>query len=178
MKKHLFVVLFLLALASPVLAGSDKIDPANYICAEYVTTVSIEHAPPLFEGLQIDGYASAREKMPVADPQILPPVMLEVYALCQSQPEAQVLPLWQKVRSRLAVAPDSSWRADRSRCEAYNSNPDDGSGFVIWLDGYLRGTDGSSASVLTSDLDLNAFLEMCKREPKKLMLDAMRESAH
>lgn len=159
-------------------AGSDKINPNDYICAEYVATITIEHAPPLFEGLQIDGYASAKEGVPIADPRLLPAIMLEVYAMCQSQPELQVLPLWQKVRSRLPVKPESRWNAEKTLCGQYNKDPDDGSGFVIWLDGYIRGKDGTDASILKSDLDLNNFISNCKRESKKTMQEVMRKSAH
>lgn len=177
MRKFLFFCILIIGLSQNARAGSDKIDPTNYICAEYVATVTIEHAPPLFEGLQIDGFVAAQEGMTVADSKILPPLMLEVYALCQSQPEAQVLPLWKKVRSRLPVATQGTWRADKTRCEAYNKNPDDGSGFVIWLDGYIRGKDHNDASILKSDLDLTNFFEKCKAEPRKLMQDAMRSVA-
>ena len=159
-------------------AGSDKINPKDYICAEYMATISIEHAPPLFEGLQIDGFASAKEGTAIADSKILPPIMLEVYALCQSQPEVQVLGLWQKVRQRLPVPPSGKWNADKTKCEQYNKDPDDGSGFVIWLDGYIRGKDDSDKSILKSDIDLNNFIESCKKEPKKLMQETMRKAAH
>ncbi|MBO4368878.1 MAG: hypothetical protein J5803_02080 [Desulfovibrio sp.] len=178
MKKTVFFCLLLLAIGRITFAASDKIDPEQYICAEYLTTISIEHAPPLFEGLQIDGYASAKANVAIADSRILPSLMLEVYALCQSQPEAKVLPLWQQVRNRLPKAKDSLWRADKTSCEAYNVDPNNGSGFVIWLDGYNRGQTGSQASVLTSDIDLNAFFEGCKREPQALMRDVMRKYAH
>lgn len=173
-----FCCILMYGLSLRAYAGSDKINPADYICAEYMATISIEHAPPLFEGLQIDGYTSAKEGNTVADPRLLPPIMLEVYAMCQSQPEVQVLPLWEKVRKRLPLTPNSRWKANKTLCEQFNKDPDDGSGFVIWLDGYMRGLDGSDASVLKSDLDLNTFIEKCKREPKKLMLDVMRSAAH
>ncbi|MBQ7584735.1 MAG: hypothetical protein IJU40_00605 [Desulfovibrionaceae bacterium] len=179
MKRILFFSCILMVLLSGLaMAASDKINPDDYICAEYVTTISIEHAPPLFEGLQIDGYASAKEGNQIADPRTLPPIMLEVYALCQSQPEAKVLPLWQKVRTRLNLIGESRWKANKTLCEQYNKDPDDGSGFVIWLDGYMRGLDSTDRSVLKSDLDLNNFIQNCRREPKKLMLDVMRQSAH
>ena len=179
MKKVLiFCCVFLYGLTLQAYAGSDKINPADYICAEYVATISVEHAPPLFEGLQIDGYAAAKEGKTITDPRILPPIMLEVYALCQSQPEALVLPLWQKVRSRITFPKVGEWQADKTTCEQFNLDPDDGSGFVIWLDGYNRGKNSNDASILKSDLDLNSFIESCKREPKKLMRDVMLKNAH
>ncbi|MCR4666182.1 MAG: hypothetical protein K5657_02680 [Desulfovibrio sp.] len=177
MKKIAVFCTLLLCAAQLSHAASEKIDPETYICAEYLTAISIEHAPPLFEGLQIDGYAAAKENSPIADSRILPPIMLEVYALCQSQPEMRVLPLWKQVRSRMPKVKDSLWRADKTSCEAYNVDPNDGSGFVIWLDGYNRGKDGTQASVLTSDFDLNAFFEGCKQEPQALMRDVMRKKA-
>ena len=87
-------------------------------------------------------------------------------------------PLWQKVRKRLPHAQDGPWRADKTTCKNYNDNPSDGSGFVIWLDGYLRGKNNNDASVLKSDVDLNAFFEQCKREPARLMQDVMHDCAH
>ncbi|MBQ7617385.1 MAG: hypothetical protein IJS50_00780 [Desulfovibrio sp.] len=173
-----FCLLLLVCSALPALAGSDKIEPTKYICAEYLATVSVEHAPPLFEGLQIDGYVAAEENLTVADSRIMGPLMFEVLSLCQSQPEIYVYPLWKQVRRRLPVAKDGRWRADKTTCKDYNDDPDDGSGFVIWLDGYIRGKAKNDASVLKSDLDLNAFFERCKNEPKKLMQDVMRRSAH
>lgn len=151
------------------------IDPHQYICAEYLTTVSIEHAPPLFEGLQIDGFTAANTDATVADSRILPQIMLEVYALCQSQPEMKVAPLWKQVRTRLPVKKDGLWRADRTTCASYNADPDNGSGFVIWLDGYIRGKANNTISVLKRDKDLNAFFEGCRREPDALMQDVMKK---
>ena len=132
-KVFIFCCIILYGLTLQAYAGSEKINPADYICAEYVATISVEHAPPLFEGLQIDGYVAAKDGSTIAEPRILPPIMLEVYALCQSQPETLVLPLWQKVRSRITLPKYSEWQADKSTCEQYNLDPDDGSGFVIWL---------------------------------------------
>lgn len=168
---------FVLFLAQVSFAGSDKINPDEYICAEYLTAVSIEHAPPLFEALQIDGYTAAKMDKTVANSRIMPPIMLEVYALCQSQPEVKVYPLWQQVRSRLPVPEDGLWRADRTTCASYNAAPNDGSGFIIWLDGYIRGKYNTSASVLKNDRDLNAFFEGCKRQPNALIQDVMRKYA-
>ncbi|MDE7241435.1 MAG: hypothetical protein K2N62_06100, partial [Desulfovibrio sp.] len=75
MLKKLLPCCCALLLATTASAG-DKIDPASYICAELVAaTVSGE--PPLFEGLQLDGYAAARAGAPVADPALLQPLLLE-----------------------------------------------------------------------------------------------------
>ncbi len=177
MKRIVLFCAALLCLAHTAYAGSDKIDPREYICAEYLATISIEHAPPLFEALQIDGYTAAKSGKTVAFARIMPSIMLEVYALCQSQPEAKVYPLWNQVRSRLPLPDDGLWRADSTTCASYNAAPDDGSGFVIWLDGYIRGKDDNDASVLKRDKDLNSFFKGCKREPSALMQDVMRKHA-
>lgn len=158
-------------------AGSDKIAPAQYICAEYLATVSIEHAPPLFEALQIDGYTAAKMQKSVAVSRAMPTIMLEVYALCQSQPEAKVYPLWQQVRSRLPFPEDGLWNAEKTTCEAYNADPNDGSGFIIWLDGYIRGKQDNDASVLKNDKDLNAFFAGCAKNPEALVQTVMRKYA-
>ncbi|MBD5539077.1 MAG: hypothetical protein HDQ94_03645 [Desulfovibrio sp.] len=156
-------------------SAEEKIDPATYICAELVAaTVSGE--PPLFEGLQLDGYAAARAGAPVADPALLQPLLLEVYDTCQAAPADKVLPHWEKARNAKVAATDGPWRADRTTCKDYAANEEDGSGFVIWLDGYQRGKSGAPASALESNESLDAFLDACKSRPDALMLDVLAES--
>lgn len=175
MLKALSLCCCALLVAGNALAADEKIDPDNYICAEFVaSTVSGE--PPLFEGLQLDGYAAARAGTPVADPALLSPLIQEVYDTCQAAPAEKVLPLWEKARKSRVVADEGPWRADRTTCGDYAANEEDGSGFVIWLDGYQRGKSGESGSALESNETLDAFLDACKRQPDALMLDVLAES--
>ena len=175
MLKKLLLCCCALLLAVTAASAEEKIDPATYICAELVAaTVSGE--PPLFEGLQLDGYAAARTGAPVADPALLQPLLLEVYDTCQAAPADKVLPHWEKARKQKAETAASPWRADKTTCKDYAANEEDGSGFVIWLDGYQRGKSGAPASALESNESLDAFLDACKKQPDALMLDVLAKS--
>ena len=67
MRKLFKLCCLMLSLPVAAQAADEKIDPATYICAELVAT-GVSGQPPLFEGLQIDGYAAAALDKPVADP--------------------------------------------------------------------------------------------------------------
>jgi hypothetical protein len=175
MKKLLIFCCIVLNLSTTVSAG-EKIDPTGFICAELVALPTTTGEPSLFEALQIDGYVGAALGNPVADPQIMAPLLEQVYVACQAEPAEKVLTFWEKGRKTIAIAEDGPWRADRTTCEDYAANEDDGSGFVIWLDGYNRQKNSLAASVLESDDALNAFLDKCRERPRALMLDVMGES--
>ncbi|MBD5416697.1 MAG: hypothetical protein HDR50_03335 [Desulfovibrio sp.] len=173
--KKLLLSCCALLLAANTVPAEDKIDPATYICAELIAATT-SGEPPLFEGLQIDGYAAAKAGAPVADPALLQPLLLEVYDTCQAAPADKVLPHWEKARKQKVAASDGPWRADKTTCKDYAANEEDGSGFVIWLDGYQRGKSGAPASALESNESLDTFLEACKKQPDALMLDVLAES--
>lgn len=101
----------------------------------------------------------------------------QVYAACQAKPTETVLSVWQEARKTFPAAAESRWRADKTTCRDYAADTDNGSGFVIWLDGYNRGKSGKSASVLNDDATLNAYFDACAKKPDALMLDVMGESA-
>ena len=152
MKKMLILCCLMLGLPVAVQASNDKIDPSTYICAELVTQPMTEGGqPPIFEG--------------------------QVYGACQVDPTKKVAAVWQEARKTFPVDTESTWRADKTLCKDYTANPDDGSGFVIWLDGYNRGKSGKPASVLNSDDTLKAYLDACSKKPDSLMLDVLAESA-
>ena len=174
MRKSLLLCCCALRLATTA-SAEDKIDPASNICAELVAA-STSGEPPLFDGLQLDGYAAARANAPVADPSVLAPLLLEVYDTCQAAPGDKVLPHWEKARKTKPVATEGPWRADKTTCKDAAANEEDGSGFVIWLDGYQRGKSGKPASALESNESLDAFLEACKKQPDALMLDVLAGS--
>lgn len=177
MKKILLLCCLLLGLPTAALAANEKIDPATYICAELVALPTTDGQPPLFEALQIDGFASAAQGGTAAHPEIMAPLLSQVYEACQSQPTEKMLTLWEKAREALHVAEDGPWKADKTTCRDYAANEEDGSGFLVWLDGYNRQKSGTSASVLESNDTVNAYLEACNQKPEALMLDVMRESA-
>ena len=54
MKKWLLCCCLLLALPLAAQAEDEKIDPANYICAEFVAQGAVSQDPPVFQALQID----------------------------------------------------------------------------------------------------------------------------
>lgn len=175
MRKTLLLSCCALVLAATCASAEEKIDPAGYICAELVAS-AVTGEPPLFEGLQLDGYAAGKAGQPVADAEVLAPLLLEVYDTCQAAPGDTVLPHWEKARKEKFVASDGPWRADKTTCKDYAANEEDGSGFIIWLDGYQRGKSGSRASALESNESLDAFLEACKGRPDALMIDVLAES--
>ncbi|MDR1776938.1 MAG: hypothetical protein LBR31_03815 [Desulfovibrio sp.] len=167
-----------LALVFPTAAGAgEKIDPTDFICAELVAMPTTTGEPSLFEALQVDGYLSAQQNATIADPTLIAPLLEQVYVACQAAPTETVLAFWKKGREGLTVSEESPWRADKTTCGDYAANEDDGSGFVIWLDGYNRGKSGTGASILESDSTFNDFMAKCKAQPKDLMLDVMRSSA-
>ena len=178
MKKLLILCCLMLGLPVAVQAGNDKIDPAAYICAELITQPITEGGQaPVFEALQIDGYVSAKTGNPIADPETLAPLLGQAYAACQVDPSKKVTTVWQESRKTFPVDTTSTWRADKTQCQDYTANPDDGSGFVIWLDGYNRGKSDKPASVLVSDDVLKAYLDACSKQPDALMLDVLAQSA-
>ena len=178
MKKTCLLCGLLLALPAMALADNEKIDPATYICAELVAQpISDKGAPPVFTALQIDGYAAAKDGKLVADSESLAPMLNQVYLECQRKPTDTVLSLWRKLRKQIPASADSRWHADKTVCKDYADDPDNGSGFVIWLDGYNRGKAGGSASVLNDDATLQAYLNACKAKPDALMLDVLKQSA-
>ena len=174
MKKLLFCAL-LLSLPATAAARNDKIDPASFICAEFVALAAVAQEPPLFEGLQIDGFAAAADGQTVASAGVMPALLASVNAVCGARPTDKVLSIWRKGRQSAGVPSDGPWRADKTTCRDYAENEDDGSGFVIWLDGYHRQKSGSGDSVLESDARLQDYLKACGRRPDALMLDVMRD---
>ena len=178
MKKVLALCCLLLGLPLAAQAANEKISPDSFICAELVTTPMTDGGqPPIFEGLQIDGYVSAGMGNTLAQPEALAPLLTEVYAYCQTKPTDKVADVWAKFRQALPTAGKGPWQADTATCKMYNDDPDNGSGFVIWLDGYNRGKNKTEASVLESDYTLKAFLDACAQQPDALMLDVLAKSA-
>ena len=178
MKNLLVLCCLLLGLPVAVQAGNDKIDPSAYVCAELITQpIADGGQAPIFEGLQIDGYVSAKMGNPIADPETLAPMLGQVYAACQVDPTKKAAAVWQEARKTFPAGTTSTWRADKTQCKDYTANPDDGSGFVIWLDAYNRGKSGKPASVLVNDDTLKAYLEACAKKPDALMLDVLAENA-
>lgn len=174
------LLLAMLGLAVPAHAQGnkedEKIDPETFICAELVVT-STNTAPPLFEGLQLDGYAAGLAGQPVADASVMEPLLLQAYDSCSAKPAEKALAHWQNARQNMSFSGTGSWRADKTTCGDYNANPDDGSGFVIWLDGYQRARTGKKASILNDQKTLDHFLAVCKSSPARLMYDVMVENA-
>ena len=179
MKKVLVLCCLLMGLPVAAQAANDKISPSSFICAELVTMPMTDGGqPPIFEALQIDGYVSVGMGDTVAHPDILAPLLTGVYTYCQSHPTEKVAGIWAKARKAQDMPQDDdTWRADKTTCGNYNADPDNGSGFVIWLDGYNRGKNKTEASVLNNDATLKAFLDACGKQPDALMLDVLAKSA-
>lgn len=174
--KMLLLIPILLCAASVAHGADEKIDPAAYICAELVAS-NLDGQPPIYEGLQVDGYSAASDGRVAADSITLFPMLLAVSDSCAAEPTEKVLDHWKEARKTLPARDDGTWRADKTTCADYYANPDDGSGFVIWLDGYYRGKTGKTTSVFTDQATLDHFLEVCKANPARLMLDVLAENA-
>ncbi len=158
-------------------AAADKINPATFICAELDALISATNQAPIFEGLQLDGYAAAKDGVDAADPSVLGDILVEVAGQCATKPAEPIAPMWQKIRK--AQQPDTTgpWNATKSTCKQFNKDRDNGEGFVVWLDGYNRQKTGKDASILGSQESYDAFFAACKANPDKLMLDVIRELA-
>lgn len=176
MRKLIICPIFFFLLTSPLLAADDKIDPSTYICAE-LTASSVDGVPPIYESLQIDGYAAAKTDEVVADPKAVSDIFNVVYDACSAMPTDKVIDHWQNVRGKYPLPQDGEWRADRTKCKDFIENSDDGSGFVIWLDGYYRGKNSKTESILTDQKTFDKFMEACKKKPASLMLDVLAASA-
>lgn len=176
MKKILGLGLMATLASLPAYGADEKIDPETYICAE-LSARNVEGTPPIFESLQIDGYVSGKAKQPVADAYTLGAMTLEVSDSCAAAPTDKVAEHWQNARKNHPVDDSQIWRADKTTCAEYNDNPDDGSGFVIWLDGYWRGQSGKDTSILVDQQTIEKFEAACKANPSKLMLDVLAENA-
>lgn len=169
-------LLMICCIAAQGFAADEKIDPENYICAEIVAS-SVDGAPPIFEALQLDGYAAAKAGQKTAEPDSLEALLLIISDSCSAKPEEKALTHWQSARKMVPWQNEGQWQADKITCADYQANPDDGSGFVIWLDGYQRAKTGKKESVFTNQETLDKFLEACSKNPQRLMYDVMIENA-
>lgn len=174
MKILVFLGIFMLAIAPRAFGANDKIDPKTYICAEILAAYT-SGEPPLFEGLQLDGYAAQKSGQTVADPAIMEPMLVEIADVCEAAPTDPVIGHWQKLRENHETA-NGVWRADKTTCGDYSANEEDGSGFLIWADGWQRARSGQDASVFESQEILDKFLAACKSSPAKLVVDVMTET--
>lgn len=162
-------------LTSSAFAASDKIDPQTYICAELLAA-NTTGEPPIFEGLQIDGYAAQKGGQTVADPQIMEPMLVQISDICQATPTEKVLTHWVKLRDNYTVSTESVWKADKTTCGDYYVNEDDGSGFLIWVDGWQRAKNNRNNSIFENQQTLDKFLTACKNAPEKLVVDIIDET--
>lgn len=176
MKAVLAGMLAFLLAAQIALAADEKIDPQTYICAEIVAS-AVDGKPPIYEGLQLDGYTAGSSSFPVADPDNLEMLVLAVMDSCAATPDEPALQHWQTARKFIPFPDDGAWRADKTTCGDYQANQDDGSGFVIWLDAYQRAKTGKDASVLKDQATLDNFLAICAKSPQRLLYDVMVENA-
>lgn len=179
MKKMLFslVLLATATLSGQTAMAADKITPATFICAEFDALISATNQAPIFEGLQLDGYAAAKDGVDAADPSVLGDILVEIAGQCATKPADTVVPMWQKVRKNLHPDTNGAWSATKSTCKQFNNDRDNGEGFVVWLDGYNRQKTGKDASILGSQESYDAYFAACKANPDKLMLDVIRELA-
>lgn len=176
MPKKLFSLLLLCSLATPALGADDKIDPETYICAELVAA-SVDGAPPIYEGLQLDGYIAAQKGQPVADPEALAPLLLAVSDSCTAKPADKAKDHWQEIREDLVLMDDGKWRADTTTCGDYAADEDNGSGFIIWADAYYRGKSGKKTSILKDQATFDQFMKACKASPGRLLIDVIADNA-
>ena len=176
MKKWLLCCCLLLALPLAAQAEDEKIDPANYICAEFVAQGAVSQDPPVFQALQIDGYVSSNIGYTVADPQAINVLVPQAYLMCQEQPTAVVAEIWEPLKKKLPRPISGEWEADVTKCRAYNEHPENGSGFVIWLDAYNRQYNVTEKSILAKQETLDKFLAACAKNPDAFMVDVLQET--
>lgn len=175
MKLLVVTLTIALSLLGQAWAADEKIEPESYICAELIAA-NLDGVPPIYEGLQLDGYYSAQKGLKFADANILAPMLVEVSDSCAAEPTEKALKHWETARKNYPVEENGLWNVSTYKCGDYAENPDDGSGFVIWMDAYNRAKTGKSASVLSSQEAIDQFVEVCKANPGKLMLDVINET--
>lgn len=177
LKKILFAALALCCVPGFAQAANEKIDPETYLCAELVSNEALLRGePPIFEALQLDGYASAAVNMDVASPDAVQIILTEAVNWCQTRPTDKVYAIWQQMRATGPV-PEGEWNAKTTSCADYALNQEDASGFIIWLDGYNRKASGTTKSILNSDEDVRGFIDACLVSPKRTMLEVLQERA-
>lgn len=158
-------------------AANDKIDPATYLCAELVSNeLALRGELPIFEGLQIDGYVGAKIDNDMAAVDTVNMILQQAVMWCQDRPTDTVISVWEQMRVT-GPTPKEGWLAKSSTCADYALNPDDASGFIIWLDGYNRKLSDTDKSILNTDEDVQAFIDACMISPKKTMLEVLQETA-
>jgi hypothetical protein len=175
LKKTLLPCLMLCLLALPAKAD-ELVDPSSFICAELVA-LTVSGLPPMFEALQIDGYSSAGRDNVIADPMIMQSLLVDTIQACENRPTDKVLAIWDKLSSLRTYDKQSRWKADTTTCGDYYEDEENGSGFVIWLDGYNRKKNKTKDSVFRDDATTQDFLNACKEKPKALVFDVLKESA-
>ena len=179
MKKHLAGALIGLALLAGqnALAADDneRINP-DYICAQYLALASTSPEGPLFQALQIDGFVSAEQGTTWADPDTVKGLMTAVYAMYEEHATEPVAVQWEQVKRMIEEPVEKPWDADTTLCRRLNDNPDDGSGFIVWLDAYNRQYSVTKKSILNSDKDIQRFIANCKQRPDDKMIDVLRDS--
>ncbi len=173
----LLALVFVLSFQGQSMAANDKIDPATYLCAEYLTNEAVmQGQPPLFEGLQIDGYVSADVNMDIASPDTVHVLLGQVFLWCEKRPDAPVISVWKQMRATGPV-PQGDWNAKKSTCADMALNIENASGFIIWLDGYNRRLQNTTKSILNSDADLQGYIDACMLSPSRTMLEVLQERA-
>ena len=90
--------------------------------------------------------------------------------------DRQVLPHWNGSGKNLPIATEGPYRADKTTCGEYYADEDNGSGFLIWLDGWQRAKNGRQDSIFENQATLDRFLAACKNAPDKLIIDVIGET--
>lgn len=172
----LAALFLLVALCGPSHASNDRINPADYICAELVTAPGLSPEPPLFPALQLDGWVAAELGEEVASPEVVMLLVGQAYQICLTKPADKVVEHWKELRS-IAPSPESKWKATKTTCREFALDSENASGFIIWLDAYNRQVTGSSKSILNTDEDVQTFIDACMLSPNRTMLEVLRETA-
>lgn len=174
-RKLLLSLVLVLSLPALARADNDLIQPDAYLCAELISEPGImKGEPPLFQALQVDGWVSAEIGQNIASPDTVQVVLTQTYMWCQKNPDVKVMQPWKEMRST-GPKVEGRWNAETSTCRDYALDPDDASGFIIWLDAWNRKTQNTAKSILKSDSDIQEFIDACMISPQKKMIDVLRE---
>lgn len=87
-----------------------------------------------------------------------------------------VAEIWEPLKKKLPRPISGEWEADVTKCRAYNEHPENGSGFVIWLDAYNRQYNVTEKSILAKQETLDKFLAACAKNPDAFMIDVLQET--
>ncbi len=156
MKEALFAALLALCLAAPALPPATKIDPETYICAELLAS-NTSGEPPLLKACRwkaMPAQKAAARSWPTSFCHGTY-AYLDIRHLPGRADRHEFCPTGTRSGKNLPIATEGPYRADKTTCGEYYADEDNGSGFLIWLDGWQRAKNGRQDSIFENQATLD-----------------------